>query len=355
MVSACSKPSPAATAPKTNLRDPRSIVAAAIRRGEVLTAGQVWQVDLSSGVPAARNGDVVSVWMQVDPATAKRWLDNNLVNRRIDEDTVVAYARDMKGGVWLKTHQGIAFNDKGELIDGQHRLLAIVRTGITVTMMVTFGLPHGIQGREMKTMDAVDRGRPRSVADQLKIQHGIQNGSAIAQLAATLGSTCCGERTRKLSVQQTLDVYHAFEEPITYVLLQRPREVGLRSIGVLAGFVFTLATENGVFSGATPICEMWKRLVTGEGLKPKMPITHLREFLMSDAAKLLFRSTNRACVELVAEAVFLEAKGKPIPELKLGTTGIDHFRSLQQDRIAKIAAIFHVPSVTEGRGAKKKT
>ena len=61
----------------------------------------------------------------------------------------------------------------------------------TKVATLVFGLLHGfglaskIEGSKMTTMDAVDRGRTRSVADQLKIQHGLKAGSKIAGLAAS--------------------------------------------------------------------------------------------------------------------------------------------------------------------------
>jgi hypothetical protein len=127
---------------------------------------------------------------------------------------VDAYARDMLNGVWVPTHQGLAFNDRDELIDGQHRLQAIVKSGCTVRMMVTFGLASVIDGKEMTTMDAVDRGRTRSVADQLKIQHGFKDGAITAAICTNLAAICSQERTRRLSVGQTLEIFRAFEGPI---------------------------------------------------------------------------------------------------------------------------------------------
>ena len=41
-------------------------------------------------------------------------------------------ARDMKAGHWRLTHQGIAFDPAGVLIDGQHRLWAIVESDTTL-------------------------------------------------------------------------------------------------------------------------------------------------------------------------------------------------------------------------------
>ena len=74
----------------------------------------------------------------VTPEMARRWLDSNTrSNRRPSAKTVDAYAREMAAGRWLVTHQGIAFNQAGELVDGQHRLLAIIEADVNVLMMVT--------------------------------------------------------------------------------------------------------------------------------------------------------------------------------------------------------------------------
>jgi hypothetical protein len=141
-----------------------------------------------NGFDLANLGSVRSQWMDVTPEMAARWLKNNFGNRPIRWDTVKAYARDMLNGLWVPTHQGLAFNDKDALIDGQHRLHAIVMSGVTIRMMVTFGLPSKIERKEMTTMDAVDRGATRSVGDQLTIQHGFSNGSITASICATLAN-----------------------------------------------------------------------------------------------------------------------------------------------------------------------
>jgi len=324
------------------------------QRGLIHDAAAPAQIQ-KDGKPAAKllqkSGEILqSQWMDVTPAMAKKWLENNFRNRPIDDNVVAAYARDMTRGLWVTTHQGVAFNDLDELIDGQHRLRAIIRADKTIRMMVTFGLPSKIEGTEMTTMDAVDRGRTRSVADQLKIQHGLKDGSAIAQICSSIGSLCYGQRTRRLSVGQTLEVFRAFEHAVRHVISHRSLEPGLRQVGVLAGFAFALATEEDFTDGETyragggtgVISAMFERLVDGENMRPGMPITRLREFLTSDEAKLLSRGTNRGCAELVLEAIALELKGKPVAKLELALNGLNHFRALQAERVAKIGAIFQL-------------
>ena len=53
------------------------------------------------------------------------------------------------------THQGIAIDENGNLRDGQHRLLAIIKTGISAWMAVTTGISE-------EAVFSVDRGMRRS-------------------------------------------------------------------------------------------------------------------------------------------------------------------------------------------------
>ncbi|MEI8064585.1 MAG: hypothetical protein WCH84_11045, partial [Verrucomicrobiota bacterium] len=93
------------------------------------------------GTPVAREkktNEPYDLWIDVTPALAWQWLKNNYGNRTIKDDMVVAYARDMVNGVWAATHQGLAFDVDERLIDGQHRLKAVIMANRTVKMKVTF-------------------------------------------------------------------------------------------------------------------------------------------------------------------------------------------------------------------------
>lgn len=327
-------------APVDRMAELRAIAEDAKRRGLMRGPDDARPVEKDGRDVTSQHLGIRTQWIEIDPARAQLWLENNFRNRPVSEDVVAAYARDMTNGAWTSTHQGIAFNDRDELIDGQHRLLAIVRSGVTVRMMVTFGLPSKIEGKEMTTMDAVDRGRTRSVADQLKIQHGFKDGAATAAICASIGSLCFGERTRRLSVGQTLEIFREFEAAITWVLAHRSKQPGFKQAGVLAAFAFAMTTRG---STDTAICGMLEQLVSGDGLKEGSAIGHLRAFLVSDDAKLLMRTHDRGLLELTLQALFLELAGKPISTLESATRGAEHFRMLQKDRVAKVAAMFALP------------
>ena len=292
-------------------------------------------------------GTITSQWMDVTPEMALRWLENNFRNRKLSDDVVAAYARDMRNGVWVPTHQGVAFNDRDELIDGQHRLRAIVLSGKTIKMMVTFGLPSVIEGAEMTTMDAVDRGRTRSVAHQLKIQHGLKHGTLISGICFVIANLCYGKKTRRMSVGQTLDIYRMYEHAVTWVIAHRPRQQGLRVNGVLGAFCFALQTEEGFVDGSTPISLMFERLTDGVEFEAGSAIGRLHAFLTSEEATLMTRPFDRGVAELALNAIYLERMNERIEKLPMGTQGADHYRALQQDRVKRIAAMFELGASAE--------
>lgn len=95
--------------------------------------------------------------MRVTPEMAATWLEMNTNNRKKNRERINAYARAMLAGRWVLTHQGIAFDENGNLIDGQHRLEAIVKAGVAVEMNVTFGVKHA-EGEILE----IDTGRART-------------------------------------------------------------------------------------------------------------------------------------------------------------------------------------------------
>lgn len=70
---------------------------------------------------------------RITPEKAKVYLEKNVPNNRpINEMRVRNYVHDMLTGAWSDNGETIKFNTQGELIDGQHRLTAIVKAGVSI-------------------------------------------------------------------------------------------------------------------------------------------------------------------------------------------------------------------------------
>ena len=103
-----------------------------------------------------------TVILDITPEMAKEFLKNrNPENRAIRRNTVHSYAEAMKNGGWQLNAEGISFYENGTLRDGHHRLLAIVESGATVRMLVTYDVPNESY--------ICDRGLARSAGDVLKM------------------------------------------------------------------------------------------------------------------------------------------------------------------------------------------
>lgn len=104
-------------------------------------------------------------------------LAKNTTNRKLREKIVAHYARLIEAGKWVVTHQGLAISENGSLLDGQHRLAAIAKTGIAVEMMITTGLPDSI-------FSALDSGLTRTITDRTGLTtFQAENASLIAYIA----------------------------------------------------------------------------------------------------------------------------------------------------------------------------
>lgn len=143
------------------------------------------------------NTKLKSKWMDVTPRMAEKWLERNSVNRVVQVTHVDRLASDMEEGQYVTTHQGIAFDVDGILIDGQHRLTAIVQSGHTVKMLVTTGLPKRAQA-----MIDVDI-RARTVANMFEIDGGAEKfGVPLAKLQQFSRAMYMGGRIRaKMTAQ----------------------------------------------------------------------------------------------------------------------------------------------------------
>jgi hypothetical protein len=78
----------------------------------------------------------------ITPAVAREMLKHNTDNRVLRPSHVETLRVSFERGEFVTTHQGIAFDKSGNLIDGQHRLTAIAMMPETfrVSMLVSRGL-----------------------------------------------------------------------------------------------------------------------------------------------------------------------------------------------------------------------
>ena len=79
--------------------------------------------------------------VDVTPELALSWLNAGKSNRVVSNVHVYDLAAQMQTSRWRLNHNGIAFAEDGTLLDGLHRLHAVVHSGKTVPMIVVVNEP----------------------------------------------------------------------------------------------------------------------------------------------------------------------------------------------------------------------
>lgn len=108
----------------------------------------------------------------ITPARAAELLERNRGdNRNLASSRIARYSKILAQDEWAVTHQGVAIDSNGCLMDGQHRLESIVRTGIGATMMVCSNMDpaifHKLDGGLARNAQSFLQGPYRSVRTAL--------------------------------------------------------------------------------------------------------------------------------------------------------------------------------------------
>jgi hypothetical protein len=109
----------------------------------------------------------------VTPDHARAWVEGMVRNRNMSSKRHDYLVQDMQTGRFYLINQGIGFNTDGRLIDGRHRLEAIIKSGQPQWLLV-------VRGIDPEAMVAIDRNKVRSLGDQLTID-GLPYGDVVAR------------------------------------------------------------------------------------------------------------------------------------------------------------------------------
>jgi hypothetical protein len=112
---------------------------------------------------------------KVNPELAKKILKGNLINRKLSPQRVEHLSRQMKEGKWeTNTGESIKISKNNLLLDGQHRLAAIIKANVEIDMLVVDDLDTSI-------INVIDTGKPRSVFDVLSMNK-ISNATLLSSI-----------------------------------------------------------------------------------------------------------------------------------------------------------------------------
>lgn len=211
--------------------------------------------------------------VNITPQLATRYLKRNLNNRNLREADVDRYARDMTAGRWQETGDTIKISPTGTLLDGQHRLEAIIRASLTVPMLVVSGIPQ-----VAKT--SIDTGITRNAQDIARWA-GVKHADVVPTAIRALGIANGNEM--KLSAGEIIDIYSATPQiaisVARYTFLKNEQSCPF-SAGTAAGYHAHFATEDQVLAD-----EYMDGVVTGEKLRKGDPAYAVRSRFLEMRAR----------------------------------------------------------------------
>lgn len=215
------------------------------------------------------NGQAITVELvYVTPEIAAEYLTHNTHNRNTRERQIKLYAADMSAGDWNFTGAPITFDEVGNLLDGQHRLHAVIVADRTIPLLVIRGLAREAQ-------DDTDCGIPRKFYDVLALR-GEANATHLAALTrrvtaweAGVYRTCSNYPATHSQLIRTLEAH-----PELPAIVQPARTVATgcklpASVVAIAMWVFSnIDDEDSDF--------FFARLGDGQNLAKGDPIFELR-------------------------------------------------------------------------------
>jgi hypothetical protein len=228
------------------------------------------------------------VEVKITPSMARDWLaiEPERNQRTLRQRNVEKILHAINTGDFRTTHQPVALDPGGYVLDGRHRLTAIAAQRKSVTCLVAYNA-------DPATFDVIDTGASRSPGDSLKIS-GYNDvnvlGAATRQVLAypslintesTLGSLTNNMTTR--------DILHALEDnemgKVVQDALGPAHRVakGIGRYGVrtsATAFIALIALYSK--HGPEVQDEFFDRLSTGAELKEGSPILTLRNWLITE-------------------------------------------------------------------------
>lgn len=260
---------------------------------------------------------VKSSVVYLDPTLARSLYDANLENqRRVSRANLKKVEDSIKAGLFALNGESIIQSASGRLLNGQHRVLAVINTGIGIWTVLVTNVPD-------EYFHTIDCGKARSFADVCEIS-GDTDARNVSTTVARLAEYYTD--TRSVGAMQA----------IPHARLHQVKEM----CGDLSASIYAVSAAGNVMGRSRTAWmyhivsvhskeradQFFHALATGEALSSTSPVYLLRERMLRDKGSKA-KLPNREALALLVKAwnAFLEDRtlkvlrwtdGEPFPELR---------------------------------------
>ena len=234
--------------------------------------------------------------MTITPQVADQWLTLNTNNRPARKSHVARLAEAMERGEFRLTGDPVRWAGEvgaSVLVDGQHRLMAVVRSGMTVQSFVMTNVPE-------ETAMVIDTAQvQRTLADLLE-ERGETRTKTLASIINSAmqlerGEYYTGWTPSRPQALAWFDANPEVRESVGYGTRVREALKYLQGQAGALHYVFSRVDSDDAN-------EFWNRLTTGTGLEAGNPILVLRQKIEKSAAvnREVMKPKYRAAITIKA-------------------------------------------------------
>ena len=239
----------------------------------------------------------------ITPEMSAIFLSNNTNNRKVTERNVTAIARALSNNEWALNGETIKFDVDGNVIDGQHRLLACVRTGIPFESYIIKNLPS-------ESFTTIDIGSKRTASDILSI-HEAPNATNLAAIIKCYVEARYNKSYSPGSIYATNE--QILNEYKTNPELYQRLAVAYQVIGKFVTSPFMAICKSAIEAyGDHWFDECMAKIKTGQNLEYGDPCLALREWSINSKANHDTRSHIRAIYVKAVKAIATNSKIKKL-------------------------------------------
>lgn len=280
--------------------------------------------------------DVEVTIQTITPEDAQVLLQTNVNNRNLSRRRVEMYANDIRRGQWKLTGDTIklAKNPKtGEvrLIDGQHRLHAIVAAGIAVQTVVATGLQED-------AFSVIDRGKIRTYNDVLGMS-GVKNANTVASVIRPIivleaGMNPFGAGIELVTPEDVVKYAKENDEMVQWAVNRsfKMREHLSGSGTAWAMFMYLLAEKHGIKCAES----FTDSLLSGVGYGIGDARAALRNWILRNFAK--FKGTSRGAYDqcaMMIRAYNYTVTGQKVAQLRMTDNGGDNWPEISNKKFSE--------------------
>lgn len=270
-------------------------------------------MEASKVLPLNPGAGLTQSVMTVTPELAAQWLERNTSNRPLAKKVVARYAREMREGHWRLNGESIKLDEQGIILDGQHRLHAIVEAQVAIETAVVIGLPADV-------FPSLDRGAKRTLGHNLSLMGEV--------CSAHLGAAIVHQWKYENGVLDKGGV-NSMTPEIATSLDVLGRNPGLRdAIRASSGVKKLMPSSIAAFlyyqfhlRNASLAEWFFARLADGAGIQPDEPVYRLRERLLSNRLNAKAKFPNKEILALVIKAWNHTVEGRRVAQIRWRSTG----------------------------------